>query len=56
MNAHPRRSATLMGLATVLGLIGVMVLDGWWMLPAILLAALPPATGLFGYCRARGDR
>lgn len=53
MNAHPRRSAALMGLATVLGLVGVMVLDGWWMLPAVLLAALPPAAGLAGYCRTR---
>lgn len=56
MNAHPRRSAALLGLATMLGLIGVMVLDGWWMLPAILFAGLPPAAGLFGYCRARAGR
>ncbi|MBR0643026.1 hypothetical protein [Plastoroseomonas hellenica] len=53
MNAHPQRTATLMALAATLGLVGVMVLDGWWMLPALLLAGLPPAAGLLGYCRTR---
>lgn len=51
MNAHPYRTALLLALATILGLVGLMVLEGWWQVPFFGMAALPAACGAFAYLR-----
>lgn len=52
MNDRPYRSATLLALATILGLVGLMLVEGWWAAPFGVLAAGPMALGLWGYARA----
>lgn len=52
MNTKPYRTALLLSLATVLGLVGLMVLDGWWQVPFFGMAALPAACGAFAHLRA----
>lgn len=51
MNAHPYRSACLLAAATIAGLVGAMVTEGWLGLAFVLLAAAPVALGAACYWR-----
>ncbi len=50
---RPRRSALLLALGTLAGLIGLLAFDGLIALPTFLLAATPFAFGLYAWLRAR---
>lgn len=51
MNAHPYLSACLLATATIAGLVGAMVTEGWASLAFVLLAASPVALGAASYWR-----
>lgn len=53
MTPHPYCLALLLALATVTGLVGLMLLDGWWQVPCFVLAATPATAGAVGHWRAR---
>lgn len=52
MTPYPYRLALLLALSAIAGLVGLMLLEGWWQVPCFALAAAPAAAGLAGYLRA----
>jgi len=56
MNRTPYRSALLLALATVIGLVGMMVAGGALDAVFLALAAVPLALGIAGWRRHRRTR
>lgn len=56
MNATPYRWAVLLTLATIIGLVGMMVSGGLLDAVFLILAAMPLALGLAGWRRHRRTR
>ena len=53
MTPQPYRLAIGLALATVAGLVGLMLLEGWWQAPCLALALVPALLGLRGLVLAQ---